>query len=205
MYSHFDSMLALCRERDWPLWKVICAEEQELNGQSEEKIFDRMEWRYTIMARSASAALDTPQPGHTGQPTLITGVAQAQAKYAAGAQTLCGPMLNRVMARALSCSEYNASMGRICAMPTAGACGIVPAVLLTLEEERSLPPSEGTGGSGHCQRRGGGHHPERHRLRSGGGLSGGVRRRRRHGCRRGGLPYGRHPGAEPHRHESRHD
>lgn len=139
MYSHFDSMLALCRERDWPLWKAICAEEQELNGQSEEKIFERMELRYTIMARSAAAALEAPQPGHTGQPTLITGIAQAQANYAASGRTLCGPMLNRVMARALSCSEYNASMGRICAMPTAGSCGIVPAVLLTLEEELSLP------------------------------------------------------------------
>ncbi|MCD7945708.1 MAG: L-serine ammonia-lyase, iron-sulfur-dependent, subunit alpha, partial [Clostridiales bacterium] len=139
MYSHFDSMLALCRERDWPLWKAICAEEQELSGQSEEKIFERMELRYTIVARSAAAALETPQPGHTGQPTLITGIAQAQAGYAASGETLCGPMLNRVMARALSCSECNASMGRICAMPTAGSCGIVPAVLLTLEEERDIP------------------------------------------------------------------
>lgn len=139
MYSHFQSMLSLCQERQWPLWKAICAEETELTGQDEETIFARLQLRYDIMARSAQIALDTPLLGHTGKPTLITGLAQAHQRYAEQGRTLCGPMLNRMMARALSCSEANASMGRVCAMPTAGACGIVPAVLLTLEEEWEFP------------------------------------------------------------------
>ena len=139
MYSHFDSMLSLCRERNWPLWKSVCAEETELTGQDEEAIFQRMGRRYEIMAAAAAKALEAPLMGHTGRPTLISGAAKAQRDYAARGETLCGPMLNRMMARALSCSEANASMGRVCAMPTAGACGIVPAVLLTLEEERGLP------------------------------------------------------------------
>lgn len=139
MYTHFASMLELCQQNQWPLWKAICAEETELTGKGEEVIFTRMQHRYDIMARSAQVALDAPQLGHTGKPTLITGLAQAHQRYAQEHDTLCGPMLNRMMARALSCSEANASMGRVCAMPTAGSCGIVPAVLLTLEEERSIP------------------------------------------------------------------
>jgi L-serine dehydratase len=43
------------------------------------------------------------------------------------------------MARALSGSEVNASMGRICAAPTAGASGILPAVLLGVAEQYGLP------------------------------------------------------------------
>ncbi|MEG1773908.1 MAG: L-serine ammonia-lyase, iron-sulfur-dependent, subunit alpha, partial [Oscillospiraceae bacterium] len=58
--------------------------------------------------------------------------------YAETQSGLCGGLLNRVMARALSCSEVNASMGRICAAPTAGACGILPAVLLSVGEKLSL-------------------------------------------------------------------
>lgn len=52
--------------------------------------------------------------------------------------------MGRVMARALSSCEVNASMGRICAAPTAGSCGIVPAVIISvceklgLEEESAL-------------------------------------------------------------------
>jgi L-serine dehydratase len=40
-----------------------------------------------------------------------------------------------MMARALSCSEVNAAMGRIVASPTAGSCGILPAVLITAGEK----------------------------------------------------------------------
>ena len=139
MYSHFKSMLEVCQQHDWPLWKAICAEETELTGKSEENTFERMELRYQIMRRSAEIALENPLPGHTGAPTLITGSAHTHNSYAASGCTLCGPILNKVMARALSCSEANASMGRVCAMPTAGSCGIVPAVMVTLEEELQLP------------------------------------------------------------------
>ena len=46
------------------------------------------------------------------------------------------------MAKALSCSEINASMGRIVACPTAGSCGILPAVILTVGEKLNLSDDE---------------------------------------------------------------
>lgn len=49
--------------------------------------------------------------------------------------TAGGSLLGRMAARALAVAECNAAMGRIVAAPTAGACGILPAVLLTLQEE----------------------------------------------------------------------
>ena len=42
------------------------------------------------------------------------------------------------LARALAVSEVNARMGRIVAAPTAGSCGILPAVILTFAEEKAL-------------------------------------------------------------------
>ena len=50
-------------------------------------------------------------------------------------KTAGGSLLGRIAARALGVAEYNAAMGRIVAAPTAGACGILPAVLITLQEE----------------------------------------------------------------------
>ena len=52
------------------------------------------------------------------------------ARYGGGDDTLCGPFLSEVMAGALRMGECNACMGRIVAAPTAGACGVLPAVLL---------------------------------------------------------------------------
>lgn len=43
-----------------------------------------------------------------------------------------------LMVRAMAMSEANAAMGCIVACPTAGSCGIVPAMLLTLEQEKEL-------------------------------------------------------------------
>lgn len=47
--------------------------------------------------------------------------------------------INLLMARALSGSEVNASMGQVCAAPTAGACGILPAVLISVGEKYGAP------------------------------------------------------------------
>ena len=80
------------------------------------------------MVASAQKALSQPQKMVLG---LIEGQASCQRGHAEG-QSICGGFLNELMAMALSCSEVNASMGRICAAPTAGSCGILPAVLLAV-------------------------------------------------------------------------
>ena len=49
---------------------------------------------------------------------------------------LCGDFIGKVMEKALKTGESNACMKRIVAAPTAGSCGVVPAVFLTLEEEK---------------------------------------------------------------------
>lgn len=48
----------------------------------------------------------------------------------------------KAMARAIACSEVNASMGKIVAAPTAGSCGILPAVILTVGEKFSKSDDE---------------------------------------------------------------
>ena len=112
--------------------------EKKLTGRSEEEILRALDERLRVMEDAAARALNGPLHAVGG---LIDGVAEKQWRYAAG-ETLCGGFLNRVMARAYSCSEVNASMGRICAAPTAGSCGILPAVLLTMQEARGLSRSE---------------------------------------------------------------
>lgn len=49
---------------------------------------------------------------------------------------LCGDFIGKVMEKALKTSESNACMKRIVAAPTAGSCGVVPAVFLSLQEEK---------------------------------------------------------------------
>ena len=50
-------------------------------------------------------------------------------------EPICGDFLGRVMEKAVKMGESNACMKRIVAAPTAGACGVVPAVFLSMQEK----------------------------------------------------------------------
>lgn len=56
-------------------------------------------------------------------------------EYADHGEPVCGEFLGRVMAKAVKMGESNACMKRIVAAPTAGACGVVPAVFLSMQEK----------------------------------------------------------------------
>lgn len=132
MYSTLKEMLECADERDSDLCDVIL-ENESLNSEiTKEEILKEMEKRCNIMVNSTNAALEGSE---NMQKTFISGFAHRQNEYAKKDNSLCGSTINKLMARALSCSEVNASMGKICAMPTAGASGIVPAVLVTVAEE----------------------------------------------------------------------
>lgn len=53
-------------------------------------------------------------------------------------KTVCGETIAKAVAYALSTMEVNASMGKVVASPTAGSCGVLPAVLMTTKERFNL-------------------------------------------------------------------
>lgn len=94
----------------------------------------RMRQALAVMRESVSQGLDPKTRSVSG---LTGGNA---AKYMAAAltgRTAGGSLMGRICARSLAVAECNAAMGRIVAAPTAGACGILPAALLTMQEEYS--------------------------------------------------------------------
>lgn len=135
MYDSIGALLELAEESGQPLVKVILENEKRLSGKSEEEIYQAMEQRLQVMTASAHKALNKPQQTVGG---LITGLSHQQSEYSNTQDTLCGSYINKVMAFALSCSEVNAAMGKICAAPTAGSCGILPAVILGVSEKYRL-------------------------------------------------------------------
>ena len=60
------------------------------------------------------------------------------ARMAALADPICGPFIQEAVSVALKLGEHNACMGRIVAAPTAGACGVLPAVLIPLQRRDGL-------------------------------------------------------------------
>lgn len=54
-------------------------------------------------------------------------------EYNRAGKNICGEFIGKVMEKAIKMAESNACMKRIVAAPTAGSCGVIPAVLLTYE------------------------------------------------------------------------
>lgn len=131
MYHRCRQLLEMAEEKNVPIHEIVIENEMKNSDISRAEVLENMKERYGIMHASSEKALNQPLPTEGG---LITGIASKQYRYAQTGDTLCGKFINTVMARALSGSEVNASMGKICAMPTAGSCGIVPAVLVSVGE-----------------------------------------------------------------------
>lgn len=135
MYSYFADIESTCAQRGIAPWRLFLENEMKLTEASKQQVYDKLDAHLSVMEDAAQRALHQPLASSGG---LIDGVAQTQWRHSSK-ESVCGGFINRVMARAYSCSEVNASMGRICAAPTAGSCGILPAVLLSVMEEKHLP------------------------------------------------------------------
>lgn len=110
----------------------------EGNFTREESDF-RMREALNVMRESAKEGLDPHLRSVSG---LTGGNAYLLMNAAREGKTPGGSLIGRICARALAVAECNAAMGRICAAPTAGACGILPAALLTMQEEHQFTDSQ---------------------------------------------------------------
>ena len=117
------------------LAEAAIAGEIKHNGLTREGIIARMDEALQVMRQSAQRGFD---PKLHSMSRMTGGqAAKLQSAVAAG-QTVGGDYLGRAAARALAIAECNAAMGKIVAAPTAGACGILPAALLTAQEAYQL-------------------------------------------------------------------
>ena len=123
-----EELLEICKEENISLSEYAIRYEMESRDISREELFERMKTTLAVMRESAEAGMEKEVFSVTG---LIGGDAYKLRKYLEKGESLTGNTMIMAMAMALSSSEVNASMGRIVACPTAGSCGILPAVVLT--------------------------------------------------------------------------
>lgn len=126
----FEQLMRLSAQQ--PLWRAVLLADCEERQADEAASFERMR----AMLRAMRAADDGYAPGERSRSGLVGGDGGRMAAYAASGHTVCGPLVCDVIARALKMGESNACMKRIVAAPTAGACGVLPAVLLSYADAR---------------------------------------------------------------------
>ncbi len=128
-----------CKEKNIRLSEYTILNEMRINDLTRDEILNKMKNILDIMKDSVNKGLENKMTSIGG---LLNGESYKVNKYINSSSSISGDFMTKVMARALSCSEVNASMGRIVAAPTAGSCGILPAVLISVGEKYGLSDDE---------------------------------------------------------------
>ena len=130
-YQAVDEIMARCEKDGVEFWKAVQLEDCEENGISEEESWNQMTHMWNSMKESV-AAYDPEAISRSG---LVGREGKLMDAYREQEKPLCGDFVSKVIANALKMGCNNACMKRIVAAPTAGACGVMPAVLVTYYKE----------------------------------------------------------------------
>ena len=128
-------LLELCEKHNISLSEYAIRCEVEEKGLTRDKVIEMMKKNLKVMILAANEGMGKEVYSVSG---LIGGDGFKLYNYAKEGKTLTGNVTNMAMAMALSSSEVNASMGKIVACPTAGSCGILPAVILSAGKKLEL-------------------------------------------------------------------
>ena len=111
-----------------PFWEIVLEDDMDARQVTRNQSMAKMLTIWQAMVDAADS--------YTGQRRSLSGLVGGDGmkmrQYCIRGEAMSGGYVSEVIAEALSMAESNACMRRIVAAPTAGACGVLPAVLLPL-------------------------------------------------------------------------
>ncbi len=133
-YNSLEEIVLRCEREKILFWRAVLYSDLEDRNITEESSLNTMKKMWQAMSEAGSS-YDEDLRSQSG---LSGGIGGRMQKYAEKGCTLSGDRISRVIAQALEMGESNACMRRIVAAPTAGACGVLPAVLLPMVKEEDV-------------------------------------------------------------------
>lgn len=133
-FQSLTEITDLCAKENLPFWEIILKDDMNERAVSREASWQIMESMWNAML-DASRNYDAGLSSRSG---LVGGQGGKMENFVKEKKNLSGDFCGSVIARALQMGESNACMKRIVSAPTAGACGVLPAVLVTCLEQNSV-------------------------------------------------------------------
>ena len=133
----YDSLKEICekeKESGLLFWQLVRKEDAQDQGVTEHAVTEQMTQMYHAM-KDSDNHYEEDRKSTSG--LVGTDGAKIRERREKG-EMLCGDFIGSVVERALRIAESNACMKRIVAAPTAGSCGVLPAVLISIQERFSL-------------------------------------------------------------------
>jgi L-serine dehydratase len=135
-FSNSIDVIAYCKEQGVPLHQASMDYEIQKTGRSYGYIKDYL--RNVLGVMSNAVHLGITDEDNVIKGKIIGNDSVLLKKRYESEKTVCGKTIAIAVSYALSTMEVNASMGKVVASPTAGSCGVLPAVLITMKERFDL-------------------------------------------------------------------
>ncbi len=133
-FHSLEQICSLCREEKKSFYQVVLEDDMKEREVTKEASHRKMNQMWQAM-RAAASEYDPQLKSASG---LSGGDGRLAAAYYAAGDSLCGTFMGEVVTTALQMAESNACMRRIVAAPTAGSCGVLPAVLIPCQRRFRL-------------------------------------------------------------------
>jgi L-serine dehydratase len=137
--NSLKELINIANERGLNISDIVLEHQaEEMEKPRQELIYDMQEI-LAVMEQSIEKGLQADIKSNSG---LVGGGAfKLKTSNENGEMLNCG-ILNKAMIYAVAVAEYNACMGKIVAAPTAGSCGILPSVIISIAEEYKIDKSK---------------------------------------------------------------
>lgn len=132
LFNDFKSWKAYCEEQNQLLYVPVLEYEIQQKGRTEEAIWQGMQQAYTVMKEAVTTGLQEDTTSRSGM------INNGGKKVYNAPITVLSKEFTQLISSALSAKEVNSCMGRIVAAPTAGASGILPGILVTIQHLHQL-------------------------------------------------------------------
>ncbi|MCR9083363.1 MAG: L-serine ammonia-lyase, iron-sulfur-dependent, subunit alpha [Cyclobacteriaceae bacterium] len=132
LFNSFREWKSYCEEKDVSLPQSVIEYECEQKGATPEKIHAGLLQAYQVMKEAVHTGLEKDMKSRSGM------IDNGAKKVFNHPLTVLSPEFQKLISRALAAKEVNSCMGRVVAAPTAGASGILPGTMVTLQEIHGL-------------------------------------------------------------------
>ncbi|MFC1628113.1 L-serine ammonia-lyase, iron-sulfur-dependent, subunit alpha, partial [Gemmatimonadota bacterium] len=138
IFTDAAAMAAMAIDRHITLGALALEYESVLLGLPRDEVLAEITTRLQVMEQSVIEGLASDPPSMQLLRPSAGRIIDAEAE----GRLAVGGVHTRAAARALAVMHVNAGMGVVCAAPTAGSAGVIPAVISTLREEMGLSDKE---------------------------------------------------------------
>ena len=128
LFDSFEGWKRYSESSGQSLVSVVLEYEHEQKGREIDSTYEGLGRAWAVMKDAVKTGLEEDMTSRSG---MINNGAKKVARYP---KAVLSPEFQQLIARALAAKEVNSCMGRVVAAPTAGASGIMPGVLFTLQD-----------------------------------------------------------------------